>query len=78
MNNEILYEINGIKYVLIEIMFTSKNVKRATELCEKYDAIYQGVSKIDRGGLFSNAYAVIKVLVPEQNIIAFNKDNPVI
>lgn len=70
----IIVELNGKKYLSVELFTTTSNEKKITAKCTKYDAIYQGIKEIHRGGLWTNSYVVIKVLVPEENVIAFNND----
>lgn len=67
-------ELNGIKYLLVEYPITSNNQKKIKEKCKKYECIMQGVGKVDRGGFFSDAYIIFKILVPEKNVIAWNDD----
>jgi hypothetical protein len=49
---ELTCELNGIKYLLVECMATKNNKKRLDEKIEKYDCIFQGVSKIQEEGFF--------------------------
>lgn len=67
-------ELNGIKYLLVECLVTKQNAKRIERRFKRHECIVQGVGKIDRGGLFSSMYMVIKILVPEKNVVAFNND----
>lgn len=70
--------LNGIKYLLIEYLVTdSTKIHEVKELVKKYDGIYQGVGKVGEvGGFFSSKrYAVIKILIPEKNVIAFNNES---
>ena len=72
---EITCELNGIKYLMFELHVTRYNHKKIDRMCVKHECIQQGVKKIDRGGLFSDGYAIVSVLVPEKNVIAFNKED---
>ena len=71
---QLLYEINGIKYVLMEDFITTNNSEEIKAKIKKHEGIQQGVKEISRGGFFSSPYLVIKVLIPEKNIIAWNND----
>ena len=68
-------ELNGIKYLLVEVPITESNAKKIESRCKRHECIMQGVSKIDRGGFFSSAYMIVKILVPEKNVIAWNNDD---
>jgi hypothetical protein len=68
-------ELNGIKYLLVETPIVQSSVDELKGKCKKHGAIYQGVSKIDRGGFFSSPYMIVKILVPEKNVIAWNNDD---
>lgn len=68
-------ELNGIKYLLVEELITESNVKKIERRCKRHECITQGVSKIDRGGFFSSAYMIVKILVPEKNVIAWKDDD---
>lgn len=73
-SEQLLFEINGRKYVLIEELFTSASHKKMQAKYKKYECIEQGIKEINRGGFFQTAFAIIKVLVPEENISAFNNE----
>ena len=76
MTEQILYEIYGTKYVLIEMgAITARDTDKASKLLKKHDGIWQGIKEINRGGLFSSSVVIVKVLIPERNIIAFNEEN---
>ena len=72
---QLIYELNGRKYLLVEIPVTESNSKKVEAKCKRHNGIYQGVKEISRGGWFSNAYFVIKILIPESQIEAFNADD---
>lgn len=68
-------ELNGIKYLMVEYPITSSNKYKIEARCKRHGVIMQGISKIDRGGFFSDGFVIIKLLVPEKNIIAWNDDD---
>lgn len=67
-------ELNGIKYLLIECLVMDSNQEQFNARAKKYDCIIQGFSKLVTGGFFTSSYMVIKLLVPESNIIAYNNE----
>jgi hypothetical protein len=71
---QIIYELNGKKYLLVEVVKYPATQDKIKAICYKYNCIYQGVKEINRGWLFSTAYAVEKYLVPEEHIEAFNRE----
>ncbi len=72
---EVTVELNGIKYLIVEELATRINQKFLEEKIKAHEAIYQGIKEINQGGFWSGAYAVVKVLVPEKNIIEYNNFN---
>lgn len=68
---KITCELNGIKYLLVEDIVTASNKKAIEQKCKIYDCIFQGISEIKSGGFFSSGYAIVKILVPEKNVIAW-------
>lgn len=75
MSQEITCELNGVKYLLVDVFIKDKNDKDdITKKCKKYGAVYQGVKELKQGGFFSSGYAILKVLVPEKNVIAWNDE----
>lgn len=72
--NDLIHEINGLKYLLVEFFVADKNIlKDLLQKCEKYDCIFQGVKQVKQG--WFSSYMILNILVPESNLIAFNKDN---
>jgi hypothetical protein len=68
-------EVAGIKYLPIDVLITSnrKSGEEAKKAMKECGAIYQRVKKLDVGGFFGKAHAVLTVLVPETNVIKFNE-----
>ena len=66
-------ELNGVKYLLVEVIVIPKYEKKVLEKCTKYECIAQGIKEINTTG--SKQYAILKILVPENNIIEFNKSD---
>lgn len=70
--NSITCELNGIKYLTIDVFITSDNKYHILNKIKKYNAIQQSIVKKHIGGFFSDDYAIIKILVPEKNVIDWN------
>ena len=68
-------ELNGVKYLMVEVPIMESNAKKIEHRCKRHECIMQGVSKIDRGGFFSSTFMIVKILVPEKNVIAWNDDD---
>lgn len=66
--------LNGVKYLSVELAIRPSQEDRLTQLYTKYAVIYQGIKQPKTGGFFYSSYTIIKILVPEANIIAWNKD----
>lgn len=75
MNKEdLIYEINGKRYILIEMPIIVGLTKEVKEFCDKYGMVFQGVKDIHRGGLFGKTVIINKLLLPEENFEAYSKD----
>ncbi len=70
-----MYEIAGKRYLLFKVPVTEKNSNRVERLIKKFDCINQGIEEIDRGGFWGNMIVIFNILVPEENVIKFNKSN---
>lgn len=72
---EITCELNGTKYLMFKVPVTSNdNMAKLVQKCKKYSAIMQAGEKVN-GGWWSSDYAIVSVLVPEQNVLAFNNED---
>ena len=69
---QILYEIAGIKYLLVERQYTEENKNNLNKIAKQHNCIWQGVKEIKQDGFFSKGYAIVKILVPEDQVVAFN------
>ena len=67
-------ELNGIKYLLVEEVLTVKNNKSLEEKRRKHNGIYQGVKEISKSGFLKSGFIIVKVLIPEENIVEYNLD----
>lgn len=71
--DNITCELNGIKYLLIELFVSAPERKKYEKLMKEFSGIYQGVKEINKGGLFTDGYLILKVLIPENKVVEFNK-----
>ncbi len=69
---DLKYTIAGENYILIDYFIsTESGAREAKKLMKKYDCILQGAT---RNNGFWSSTGNIKILVPEKNILNFNKD----
>lgn len=72
--DQLIYEIAGTKYLLFNIPITGNtDQKKIQSAVKKHNGIMQGVGEIKRG-FFMGGYAVLNILIPEQNVLAFNSE----
>lgn len=74
MQEQLIYEIAGEKYILIELPFTEGQGKRADELVKKYGLVYQGIKEINRGGFWDKAIIIQRFFLPEKNFDKWQKE----
>lgn len=67
------YSVNGVDYLLMEIYVSGKNHKEVDATLKKYNVICQGIKEIKFNFLFRN-YCILKVLVPEFNVVDFDNE----
>jgi len=72
---QLIYELNGKKYLLVEIPVTESNNKKMDAKCKRYNGIFQGIKEVNKGGWFSSGYVIMKMLIPESQIEAFNAED---
>lgn len=71
---QLIYEINGKKYLLMEDTITDNTTRdNLKEKCKRLNCIPQGIKDWKPPTLWKNGRAVIKVLVPEENVMAFTE-----
>ena len=66
---ELVYELGGKKYILVEYVTIEGYEKKRDNAVRALGLIFQGVAKIDRGGMLSNGYAVERFFLPEENFM---------
>lgn len=73
-NNNIIFTINGINYLMVEILITNKKtINENFKMALKYGGIYQGVKELKQN-FFSHNYIILNFLIPINKINEFNKD----
>lgn len=70
---QLIYEIAGRKYLLVEVPIAEGKGSKMDKMMVKYECIHQGIKEIKRS-FWSNGYVISKWLVPESNLMAFNKE----
>lgn len=74
--NNLTVELNGIKYLLVERVATKDDGKRIEKIIKKHGGIIQGMDVV-KGWFLYKTFAKVKILIPEQNIIAFNNEKDI-
>lgn len=62
--------INGIDYILIDVVATSSNAEKEQAKAEKYEGLQIGVREVNA----KDGYIVFKILIPEKNFASYNND----
>ena len=62
--------INGIDYILIDVVATRSNAEKEQAKAEKYEGLQIGVREVNA----KDGYIVFKILIPEKNFVAYNND----
>lgn len=70
---QLIYEIAGRRYLLVEVPITEGKGSKMDKMMVKYECIHQGIKEIKRS-FWANGYVISKWLVPEGNLLAFNKE----
>ncbi len=74
---QIKIEILGEQYILVEEIQTVGNTQKLNKKVKQVDGIFQGVKEINEGSFWSSikAFAIVKILIPEKNILIWNRLN---
>lgn len=75
MNEQLIYEIAGKKYVMVDVPFVEGSGGKAEKIIKKHGLLYQGIKKIDRGGWWSSTVVIASCLCPEENFLSFSNDD---
>ena len=71
---DLIYEINGKKYMLFCVPATLKNATKIELNIERYGCINQGLKEF-KTGFFMPTVTIWNILVPEENVIAWNESD---
>jgi hypothetical protein len=72
---QLIYKIAGKKYMLFEVPIVgSAGAKKFEQRMKRHKGICQGVKEMKRETFWTSASIIVKALIPEENIIAFNED----
>lgn len=75
MMEQIIYELNSKKYLLVEIPMAQGRTEKMDSLVKKHGGIYQGIKEFKRESFWHGGYAIAKYLIPENTLEAFNAEN---
>jgi len=67
---QVIYEINGLKYMIFELDLNSRSQQKITSKIEKYNGIVQSAKKTS--GFWSETIVTVKVLIPEKHALDFS------
>jgi hypothetical protein len=70
MNENLIYEINGKRYIIFEPVCTKNNVDLIQSTIKQYGGILQGI--ISLGRHFFKEIIKFRVLIPEESAIQFS------
>lgn len=68
------YRIANRNYILINQFVANVNKKKVTDAIVKFECIVQGLEML-RGSFWTPTFLSVKILVPEDRIIEYNKIN---
>ena len=71
-NKEIVFDLNGIKYLLVDVAVTDENKEKMIDDFKKYEIDYRGLKEMKEPKLFFPGYIIMEILIPEKNIIECN------
>lgn len=69
----LIYELNGKRYLLVEVPIMKGTKERVNAAVLKHGGIYQGIKKIHQS-FWGQSYAINKFLIPQENITAFSME----
>lgn len=73
MSEKIVHQLNGINYLLFEIELSKHYAKKYDAKIKKHKGIIQSLTQKRR--FFRGLTAVVKFLIPEDQVMAFNDYN---
>ena len=73
MEQNIVHQLNGINYLLFEVELGKNSAKKYDSKIKKHNGIIQSFTQKRR--FWSGLTAVVKFLIPEDQVMAFNDYN---
>lgn len=70
MDKKLIYTLNGINYLLFEIELSEASAKKYDAKIKKHQGIIQSLTRKNK--FWSGFTAVVKFLIPEDQVLAFN------
>lgn len=70
MENQLIHTINGINYLLFEIEINKSSADKLKSKIDKHKGIVQSLTKKD--SFWNGITAIVKFLIPENEVISFN------
>lgn len=70
MDEKLIYTLNGINYLLLEIELSKKSAHKYDAKIKKHKGIIQSLTQ--KRNFFTGFTAVVKFLIPEDQVLAFN------
>lgn len=74
MPEQVIYTILGENYVMVEELITTRTLTKYKTKIKSNQCIEQGIKEFNRGGWFGDPLVIVKVLVPEKNILKYNNE----
>ena len=71
--NDLIYEIDGVRYVLIDVPITNGMKGEVNAAVQKVGGIYQGIKEIKQAGWFTSGYAITRFFIPENRVKEFSQ-----
>jgi hypothetical protein len=72
--NQLVHEILGKRYILVDVPMVSGIEHKVKRVVATYGLLFQGIKRLDRGGIFDRTVVIQTYFCPEENYISFSKD----
>lgn len=70
MDKKLIYTLNGINYLLLEIELSKRSAHKYDAKVKKHRGIIQSLTQ--KRSLFTGFTAIVKILIPEDQVMSFN------